>query len=627
MAAVIINGGAAAAVAAERGFADFARDLIDLEKLSCVDFTSVRMTSTWDRTGGNRDNFHAGYLNDGVYAFADFNGPGVVRRIYSAKPGGWLRIFIDDNPRPVVDMDCAEFFSGRHSPFVRPVVGPMGGANYCYFPFAYSKSIRIQTTALADKPDDYGSYYQVTYETFPEGTRITPTQIPLLTADEQVWRQVIETWKNVGQDPKPSSSRQTTVTKEVRIRPGYSATLADLTGPAVIDRIHIKLQDPTQQLLRSTLLRIWWDEEETLGVDCPLGDFFGNAFSQVPYKSLPMGLVDGEYYCYFSMPFNSRARIVVLNESLESPVIITSRVVYHKTDGMRQDQGYFHAKWRRESVAAVDLKNANLDARYNYTILDVKGKGRYIGTSLNVFSRELNWWGEGDPMIFVDGERWPPTFPGTGTEEYFNDAWGFNQYTRAVGADPDKKERSVVPVSGVLLPGLDSPNGCFAGNAVFSFHLSDSIPFMERILVTIEHGTENNMSNDYSSVAYWYVRPNSRDFFFMRPVLERATVPIEEWEDVRKEALRVYGLELRRILTDAAASVRNHPTDARHYGWRRQVLGRLTRLGEAVGLTAEERAEIRERWLGSREGGTQSEWAKVDQLIIELADRLALEEE
>jgi hypothetical protein len=34
-----------------------------------------------------------------------------------------------------------------------------------------------------------------------------------------------------------------------------------------------------------------------------------------------------------------------------------------------------------------------------------------------------NWYGEGDDMIFIDGEEWPPSLHGTGTEDYFGTAW------------------------------------------------------------------------------------------------------------------------------------------------------------------------------------------------------------
>jgi hypothetical protein len=31
----------------------------------------------------------------------------------------------------------------------------------------------------------------------------------------------------------------------------------------------------------------------------------------------------------------------------------------------------------------------------------------------------------GVDMFFIDGEEWPPSLHGTGTEDYFNAAWGF----------------------------------------------------------------------------------------------------------------------------------------------------------------------------------------------------------
>ena len=59
-------------------------------------------------------------------------------------------------------------------------------------------------------------------------------------------------------------------------------------------------------------------------------------------------------------------------------------------------------------------------------ILDQQGNGQYVGCVLNidVTDRQVNdWYGEGDDMIFIDGEPWPPRLHGTGTEDYFNTAW------------------------------------------------------------------------------------------------------------------------------------------------------------------------------------------------------------
>jgi hypothetical protein len=57
-------------------------------------------------------------------------------------------------------------------------------------------------------------------------------------------------------------------------------------------------------------------------------------------------------------------------------------------------------------------------------MLETKGRGHYIGCNLSVTNFTRNWWGEGDDMIWVDGYKWPPDLHGTGSEDYFNQAFG-----------------------------------------------------------------------------------------------------------------------------------------------------------------------------------------------------------
>jgi len=90
----------------------------------------------------------------------------------------------------------------------------------------------------------------------------------------------------------------------------------------------------------------------------------------------------------------------------------------------------------------------------------------------------------------VDGEKWPPSLHGTGTEDYFCEAWGFpsGEYS--------------APYHGVSL-GKDVIG--YSGKwSVYRFHIEDPVYFRKSIRVTIEHGHANDQGNDYSSVAYWY---------------------------------------------------------------------------------------------------------------------------
>ena len=99
-----------------------------------------------------------------------------------------------------------------------------------------------------------------------------------------------------------------------------------------------------------------------------------------------------------------------------------------------------------------------------------------------------NWYGEGDDMIFIDDDEWPPSLHGTGTEDYFNTA-----FSPAVKFDS-------------LYQGLTVPGGPNWSGKVswYRFHVEDPIHFQKSIRVTIEHGHNNHRSDDYSSTAYWY---------------------------------------------------------------------------------------------------------------------------
>ena len=96
-------------------------------------------------------------------------------------------------------------------------------------------------------------------------------------------------------------------------------------------------------------------------------------------------------------------------------------------------------------------------------------------------------------MIFVDddneGKRWPPTLHGTGTEDYFNTAWGTGH------------EEFDSPFFGLTLPGGHNFTGLISW---YRWHLLDPVRFSRSIRVSIEHGHANRRSDDFSSTAYWY---------------------------------------------------------------------------------------------------------------------------
>ena len=64
----------------------------------------------------------------------------------------------------------------------------------------------------------------------------------------------------------------------------------------------------------------------------------------------------------------------------------------------------------------------NLDGKDNYIYMEATGRGHFVGVTHAVEQNQNDWFGEGDDMIFIDGDQLP-TINGTGTEDYYNGAW------------------------------------------------------------------------------------------------------------------------------------------------------------------------------------------------------------
>ena len=101
--------------------------------------------------------------------------------------------------------------------------------------------------------------------------------------------------------------------------------------------------------------------------------------------------------------------------------------------------------------------------------LNVKGKGHYVGTVLSVVQAEAGWFGEGDDFFWVDGAP-KPSIEGTGSEDYFNDAWGLHVNDS--------------PYYGVTVA---EGTGLGSRMTAYRWHLVDPVPFQKSLKVEIEH--------------------------------------------------------------------------------------------------------------------------------------------
>lgn len=306
----------------------------------------------------------------------------------------------------------------------------------------------------------------------------------------------------------------------IHVAPGATATLLDAEGPGIITHIWFTIASPEELHLKKIVLRMYWDGETTPSVETPVGDFFGLGLGEYYlYQSTPLAVASEKALnSFFEMPFQKKARITVTNEGQEKVDAFYFNIDYRAyAQPLPADTLYFHAQYRQASPAKgwtsewrgngdsnVDDKK-NLDGDGNYVWMEATGHGHFVGVTMSVLQNQNGWWGEGDDMFFIDGEK-TPSINGTGSEDYFLGAWDF-------GNHPFSYATFGAPVKGAELAGGRS--------SVYRFHLDSPIPFTKSFKATIEHGHANHRSDNMFSVAYWYQTEPHAAFPPLPPMQER----------------------------------------------------------------------------------------------------------
>jgi hypothetical protein len=282
----------------------------------------------------------------------------------------------------------------------------------------------------------------------------------------------------------------------VKIEAGETFEIANIDGPGAIQHIWMTPAGNWRQ----NILRIYWDDQETPSVECPVGDFFCMGWgSYAQINSLPVCVNPGSAFnCYWEMPFRKKCRITMENISNDK-MILFYQVTYALTE-VPDDHAYFHAQFRR--VNPLPYKEV-------YTILDgIKGKGHFVGTYLAWQVNNNGWWGEGEIKFYMDGDKEFPTICGTGTEDYICGSYNFE--TKDESGKPRYTEFST-PYSG--LHQVMRPDGMYKANqrfGMYRWHITDPIRFEKDLKVTIQAlGWRSEarylpLQDDIASVAYWY---------------------------------------------------------------------------------------------------------------------------
>lgn len=324
---------------------------------------------------------------------------------------------------------------------------------------------------------------------------------------------------------------------------GEEVTLADLEGPGAITHIWTTHRGGGRDLI----VRIYWEGDEHPSVEAPIGDFFGVAMGvNADMNSVPIQVSSEgrSRNCWWNMPFNRSARVTAAatrsEENLERDTVpLYFYIDYRVYPEPIPDIHYLHARFI-ETDPPVRGRPV--------TLVEAEGDGHFVGVVLGSRARGTGWFGEGDDIFTVDGTV---SMLGTGTEDYFCDAWGFRVFSSLYHGAPVVEGREI----GDRL-------------SAYRFHILDPVPFRETFKLEIEHWPwisplPNTGRDYYSSLGFWYQKTVHRPW----TRLERL-VSNEPWDPDKgrwhvPDALEAEDLEVLSFTSKAAADAKPRAREAR----------------------------------------------------------------
>jgi len=272
------------------------------------------------------------------------------------------------------------------------------------------------------------------------------------------------------------------------ILPGDSKEVWSFDEPGIITELGFNIEaqnDQTELAYRTLLLKINFDGEET--VNCPAGDFFGSAPGITQYDGWRSVITQEKWMqARWFMPFRKSVKITLENTG-PVPVRVRTSVLYRKNYKWDDDRSmYFHAQWKiSERLAARPVRD--------WTVAELQGQGVFAGDALTVTNTSNEWWGNGQPTIWVDDETFPSYF-GTGMDHYY----GFGNHSNQPFASPFFSR-----------PRCDGP-GSYGQTAANRYRALGGVPFSNKLKfdLALNH-SDPGSSFTYATTIFWYGRPGA----------------------------------------------------------------------------------------------------------------------
>lgn len=417
-------------------------------------------------------------------------GPGVITKIWAVcfyyglddTTGANLKIYLDGEEEPTINCNFFEFVKGES--FVKPPFAmETRRAGNSYLPIPYAKSCKVTM-------DKKVFYNIISYRSYPQGTSVRTFSMDEYNQSQILIDSVGHVLERGVYGDLASTKNTEAYSFHKTLRPQEKETLLIRKKQKAIEQLVFQLDaEDFDQALRSTVLKISFDGEQTVWT--PLGDFFNIGVGLKTYQMWERAVQeDGTMICRWIMPYQHIAELEIENMGKQDiQMSVTAKVMPYTWNDRSM---YFHSSWRMDDpTPGFPL--------FDYNLVNVKGKGIYVGDQFTVLNPEEGWWGEGDEKVYVDDDTFPSLF-GTGTEDYYG--W-------AGGVVPNPEDEFYTPfLSNVRVA---APNS-MGYNTCTRTRVLDAIPFNRQLDFNIESSGSNRTSwfhLQYAVNTYWYAKPGA----------------------------------------------------------------------------------------------------------------------
>jgi hypothetical protein len=469
------------------------------------------MRSTYDRKGGNEraDASHFLYQQaDDFNVTLDVAGSGILYFVrYNHWHGSPWHYEVDGKDHIVRETSTEDPLHPKEGSVFEPAAlfpSPLAvtwadtkGADLSWVPIGFEQSFR-----MAYSRTHYGTGYYI-YHQFVPGAKLSQ---PLKVWDAKTppAKDVLDLVNRAGSDLSPATGVKEAGGR-TNVAAGASAKFWESgRGAGTVRLIEFSIPRANAAAFAQARLRITWDRRKEASVDAPVALFFGAGTfynrdnREYLVKAFPMTVRFAAdrivMSCYFPMPYFRSAAMELVGGS-EAVGDVQWRVKTAAFEGAPDQSAYFHATYRDHPTPEPGKDLVLLDT----TKTEGGGdwSGNFVGTSF-IFSHDgvLNTL-EGDPRFFFDDSRTPQA-QGTGTEEWGGggDYWGGLNMTLPFAGHPAGAKSAKVAVR-------DEDKV----ETAYRFLLADLMPFGKNARIQLEHGGENESTQHYETVAYWYGLP------------------------------------------------------------------------------------------------------------------------